>query len=66
MFKGILQYQKSSKKNNGKNNVMKSLLQKKYLYLTHLQNKTKIISSISFIKKKTKFVECTSHLSLSW
>ena len=39
MFKGILQYQKSSKKNNGKYNVMKSLLQKKYLYLTHLQNK---------------------------
>ena len=52
MFKGILQYQKSSKKNNGKYNVMKSLLQKKYLYLTHLQNKTKIISSTSFIKKK--------------
>lgn len=51
MFKGILQYKKSSKK-NGKYNVMKSILQKKYLYLTHLQNETKIISSTSFIKKK--------------
>ena len=35
MFKAILQYQKSSKK-NGKYNVMKSILQKKYLDLTHL------------------------------
>ena len=65
MFKGILQYQKSSKK-NGKYNVMKSILQKKYLDLTHLQNKTKFFSRTSFIKKKIKFVECTSHLSLSW
>ena len=35
MFKGILQYQKLSKKND-KYNVVKSILQKKYLDLTHL------------------------------